>query len=429
MKRGSLRRRIVAVIIATTIVTSLLFGLMTFVFAYSLEDRLFENELASEIGRQQAGWLKTHRLSPTFQSYIRIYRGGETLPNDLGSQVQQEPQRTEFFGSEGRHYHIARFVLPGPGGGEATAVAEGSRYLLVRPVRNSLILFLTGLSIVVACLAALVGWGLATKALSPLDRLAGDLAGAETSVPRIDAKSYPANEIGVLAAALAEAFDRIRGFVAREQAFTRDASHELRTPLAVIGGAAELIAINPDLPMSALPALRRIETASADMAQALDLLLALAREGTTRPAGDVLLLPQVEKAVASAVVRFLASPVTITVDVDPTAMVRIEAILLQLVLNNLIGNAFQHASGGDLLLSGDGSRLRIADTGPGLPRAVDPFAPFDKGPDSAGSGLGLSIVKRLCEAAHIELSWRASDIGSGTQFQLDFTGIAKTPRL
>lgn len=431
MKAASLRRRVVLAIVATTILTSLLFGLMTFIFAYNLEDRLFEGELVREIDRQQVVWQQDGKLPQPVLPYIRIYRGGAALPADLAPQLAEEPQRREFFGMQGRHYHIARFTLPGDDGGPAIAVAEGSRFLLVRPVRNSLIIFLTGLSIVVATIAALLGWWLASRALLPLSRLAAELSGAGHAVPRIDPASYPANEIGVLAHALAQAFDRIGGFVAREQDFTRDASHELRTPLAVIGGAAELLATDPALPVTALPALRRIETASADMAQALDLLLSLARENQAEPGAlhePAALMPAVEKAIASASARFPASPIRVTVDVVAAAAVSVDATLLQLVLNNLVGNAFQHASGGKLLVSGDGARLLIADTGPGFRDVEDPFAPFDKRPQSAGSGLGLAIVRRLCDAAGIALSCRSNPNGSGTQFSLDFSSPGAMPK-
>lgn len=429
MKASSLRHRVVLAIVATTIVTSLLFGLMTFIFAYRLEDQLFEGELAREIDRQQAAWQQDQKLVPPILPYIRIYQGDAALPADLAPQLAETPQQREFFGTEGRHYHVARFTLPGADGGPAIALAESSRFLLVRPVRNSLILFLTGLSILVATVAALLGWWLANRALSPLSRLAAELsnagqANAALAVPRIDQQAYPANEIGVLANALAGAFDRIRGFVAREQDFTRDASHELRTPLAVIGGATELLITDPAVPATALPALRRIETASFDMAQALDLLLALAREnqaGASASRMPVALLPAVEKAIVSASVRFPASPIRVTVDVDASAVVRVDATLLQLVLNNLVGNAFQHASSGELLVGGDGTRLIIADTGPGIGDVADPFAPFDKHPQSVGSGLGLAIVRRLCDAADIALSWPSKPSGPGTQFSLDFS--------
>ncbi len=427
MSALSLRSRVVAAIALTTIVTSLLFGLITFSFAYSLEDSLFENALAREVARQQRAAQLGQPLPAPLLPYVRIHVAAAALPVDLAPQLAAEPQRREFFGGAGRHYHVARFTLPGPGGGPAIAVAETSRYLLVRPERNRLLLFLASLCGGVALLGAVLGWWLAGRALSPLGRLAGEIAGAgDGGIPRIDPRSYPANELGVLAATLAGAFDRIRGFIAREQAFTRDASHELRTPLAVIAGAAEVMALDPALPATAQPALRRIETASADMAAALDLLLALAREqhaGRATAGSGALLRPLVEKAVADAAARFPASPAGISIEIPEHAAVPVDPVLLQLVLGNLIGNAFQHAAPGELLIRGDGAGLLVADGGPGLAGPADPFAPFARHAGSAGSGLGLAITRRLCDAAGIGLSWRSADRRPGTEFTLDFSRI------
>jgi signal transduction histidine kinase len=45
-----------------------------------------------------------------------------------------------------------------------------------------------------------------------------------------------------------------------------------------------------------------------------------------------------------------------------------------------------------------GGCLLITDDGPGLGPGTTTIAPFQKGVSSSGSGLGLDICKRLCEA-------------------------------
>ena len=82
---------------------------------------------------------------------------------DLAARVAANPQQREFYGVAGRHYHVEHFMLdrrPGapPGGTPAVAVAEVSRYLLVRPVRDGMIQFLIGLSLFIALVMALLGW-------------------------------------------------------------------------------------------------------------------------------------------------------------------------------------------------------------------------------------------------------------------------------
>jgi signal transduction histidine kinase len=400
------------------LVTSLLFGLLAFAFAYSVEDRIFTDALKGEVERQQKAWAANGRLVEPSVPYTRIYRAGEPLPTDLASQIGNSSTRSEFFGQQGRHYHLARFTLPA-GGGKAMVVAEVSRTLIVRPQRDAMILLLVTTSAITAVIAALLGWWLANRTLAPLTRLAKEVGQAGSAIPAIDAATYPANEIGALATALGGAFDRIRGFVAREQAFTRDASHELRTPVAVVRGAAEVLALRKDLPEPAREVLHRIETAATDMTQTLDLLLALAREGAGPAADRTPLLPLIEKAVAMASQRFPASPIDVTIATSAELTAHVSPTLAQLVLNNLIGNAFQHAAGSRLTIRGEQHVLVIADDGPGLGLDTEAFAPFARGTDSGGSGLGLAIVRRLCSEAGIALEW-SSSADAGTQFRLTF---------
>ena len=424
-QRYSLRRRVIAALVATVLATSAVFGLTTFIFAYTLEDRLFSNALTGEIARQQQSWRRDGTLTTPEVAYIKIYLGKARLPTDLAARVAANPQQREFYGAAGRHYHVEHFMLDrrtgaAPGGTPAVAVAEVSRYLLVRPVRDGMIQFLIGLSLFIALVMALLGWWLANRAMRPLSRLARNVADGSETVPVVRAEDYPANEIGVLAGALGQAFLRIRGFVDRERSFTRDASHELRTPLAVIRGAAEVIAQRGNLPAPIPETLRRIETATIDMTQTLDLLLALAREGDALPVESITLRPVVEKAIATAAVRFPASRLAVSNDVAGDATIIVEPTSSQLVLNNLIGNAFQHAAAANLRIGFSGNCLTIGDDGPGLGTATDAFAPFIKGEASEGSGLGLDIVRRLCAAAGIELTSGAGPDGRGACFTLKF---------
>ncbi len=62
----------------------------------------------------------------------------------------------------------------------------------------------------------------------------------------------------------------------------------------------------------------------------------------------------------------------------------------------------------------------IVDDGPGLGATTDAFAAFAKGDASAGSGLGLDIVRRLCAAAAIGLCSGAGRDGRGACFTLNF---------
>jgi signal transduction histidine kinase len=423
-RRHSLRARIVLTIIGSVIATSVIFGLAAFGIAYTTEDRLFRNVLAEEVTRQKSSWQRSGELAVPDNPGVTIHSGKEGLPPDIRREFAENPNQTEFYGLEGRHYHIQRFDLnegrEGAGPALAVAVFEVSRDLLVRPVRASLIALLVGTGLFVAVVMAVCGWWLANRAMKPLSALARDVANTDTAIPTLDAKNYPANEIGMLAEALEQAFSRTRGFVDRERTFTRDASHELRTPLAVVRGAVEVIRFNRRHPPHFAEPLRRIEMATADMALALDQLLALARENEGVLTERVALRPMIDKAAAWAEVRYPGAAITVSINVDADAAVVVHPTSLQLVLNNLIGNCFQHVGTGRLAIDFEGGHLSISDDGPGFGTGDNAFAPFAKGYASTGSGLGLDISRRLCEAARIGLTVGGSKVVRGAHFRLEF---------
>ncbi len=396
--RGSLRNRIIVAMVATALLTSLLFGLASFVVVYTVEDRLLADRLAAEVDRQQAAWRRTGALVAPTTDQTSVHRSATTLPADLAPQFSWGGGQVEYFGTEGRHYHLQRFELPDAGGREgrrAVAVAEVSGQLIVRPRRNAILEMMALMTAAVAAVAALVGWRLARRASAPLVRLAGEVGAAGPHIPTIDPTRYPANEIGVLAAALARSYRQIETFVVREQA-----SHELRTPLAVIRSGAELAAD----PAHTGAALARIDGATREMEQSLDLLLALARGHAALVAAEpVAVLPLLEKAVIDAAARYPDRRIEVAIDAAPELRIALPPAVVGLVLANLVGNVFQHADGSRLQLSATADRIEIADDGPGLGDAGVAFGQFHKNPITGGAGLGLAIVRRLCEQHGIAL--------------------------
>ena len=424
--RASIRWRVAVTMIATALVTSLLFGLASFFFLYAIEDRMFADSLTEEVDRQQRAWEQRGAFDPPLRGHTSLYRPGEHLPADLQSQFDWAASQREYFGEADRHYHVERFNLPGAAG-EALAVAEVSRFLVVRPRRTLILTLLAVMTVCVALFAGAVGYLLARRSVGPLTRLAQSVTSGQPGVPAIDPDEYPRNEIGLLATSLSQSFARIRSFVEREQAFTRDASHELRTPLAVIRSGAELASSGSEVPPRLRPLLARIIEAARDAEGTLDLLLALARDSAEAADGAAApVLPLIEKAILDSSSRYDQQDIRVLVTVDPSLKIAMPQPATQLILNNLVGNAYQHAAGCELRISAGIDWIEIADTGPGLVDSIDPFEPFSKRSVSRGSGLGLNIVKRLSESSRIALS--VSSGRPGTCFRLTFVQAAISNR-
>lgn len=76
--------------------------------------------------------------------------------------------------------------------------------------------------------------------------------------------------------------------------------------------------------------------------------------------------------------------------------------VLAVALANLIGNAFRYTQEGEVRIRILGDRVEVADTGPGID-PEDAARLFERGyrgqaaSGSKGAGLGLAIVRRLCD--------------------------------
>src|SRR5690606_37013469 len=79
------------------------------------------------------------------------------------------------------------------------------------------------------------------------------------------------------------------------------------------------------------------------------------------------------------------------------------ASLMRILLGNLLRNAIEHTRDGSIHIELTPKRIVIADSGSGIP-AVDLPRVFDRSYTTKqdGNGLGLNLVKRICD----RFGWR-----------------------
>ena len=114
-----------------------------------------------------------------------------------------------------------------------------------------------------------------------------------------------------------------------------------------------------------------------------------------------------------------STEVKLQIDADP--QLAADRALLLIVVGNLIRNAFQHTDQGEVAIHLTAGKLRIADTGRGIPEAelAYIFQPRYKGSGSQGEGIGLSLTKRICDRYGWDIAVM-SHRGRGSEFTLDF---------
>ena len=405
--RPRLRRRLMLAFAGYTLLVGTLLGALSMAFVYVIEDEFFARALRVEAERQRAHHAEHGAWTAPVQPSTRVHPRGEGLPADLERLLAANLQRREFEGDGGRHYHI--HVLHADG---TLLVSEVSDRLVVRPMRDTLLLWLLGAGGGVTLVATLLAWMLAHRASAPLARLAQRVAqSSPDALPERLSEGLARDEVGELALHLDRLHARTRAFIAREQAFTADASHELRTPLAVLSLACERL--KPRVPEDLRRLVGSMQVSVWQLQQTVELLLASARERRAEPAPAAPLLPVVERLVLAHAPLLEQEGVQLEVDVPPEVTRPWPPAFTQVLLGNLLANSIAHAQTPGVRIHADAGQLSVCnasapppsellgDSAAGRSRGV-------KGPASTGHGIGLSIARRLADerGLALELSHR-----------------------
>ena len=206
--------------------------------------------------------------------------------------------------------------------------------------------------------------------------------------------------------------------------FLGDASHELRTPLTVIKGYVELLSKS-----QATDATRSAEyyervRHEIERMQSLinDLLLIAELEDQTPVAPEIINFSR-EVAHLSSDLKTLQSMRPIETRIEPGILVNISHNYAQQMLANIFANLRRHTPEDSQVLivlttAGSKAVLTIADAGPGMPEEVyksgiQYFQRFDRSRsrESGGSGLGMTIMKRIIENAGGSIQLSKSQFG------------------
>ena len=255
-------------------------------------------------------------------------------------------------------------------------------------------------------LASLLGYGLATAGLRPVEAMRRrarevSLSNGDDSLPLPEAH----DEVRRLGETLNEMLDRLRASFERERRFVADASHELRTPVAVIKteleGALRSGGNDPGVTAALSAAVEECDR----LAQLAEDLLVVARSGEgelklrREPVDGGDLLEHVRARFADRAQRTGRS---IRVEAAPEARFDADPLRLEQALGNLVDNALRHGAG-EIVLRAAAGELSVGDEGSGFtadfaPRAFERFARGDGARTRGGTGLGLAIVKAIAEA-------------------------------
>lgn len=228
------------------------------------------------------------------------------------------------------------------------------------------------------------------------------------------------------AAELERTVGELRAMEADARRFVADVSHELRTPLAAMNAVTDVLDEDAEaLPPDTAVAARLVSGETRRLTRLVQDLVEISRFDAGRAE---LVLDEWDLATAirdSLDARGWREGDDLVTDLPEGVFARVDRRRLDLIVANLVGNAFRHGAapvGVRLRGGGDGVTLEVEDHGPGidpevLPHVFDRFTKADTArARSEGSGLGLAIALENARLHGGDIT--AADTGHGARFVL-----------
>jgi len=197
-------------------------------------------------------------------------------------------------------------------------------------------------------------------------------------------------------------------FVSQKQ-FIENASHEMQTPLSVILSKCEIVYQQPELPEAIAHEVDKIHDAANRLSKMNQSLLLLSKIENNQ------FSEKSEEDISINVNRILeffedmkeGKNIKLSLDLPENQTISANPVLLEIMLTNLIKNAFVHnVSQGMVDIHASSHKFEIKNSRPSQQLEEDRlFKRFGKQSDNKdGLGLGLSIVKKICEIHNWQIS-------------------------
>lgn len=388
MYRHSLRTRVAIAFASCIAILSVVWGFAFFAAIKLSEDRPLINQLERAVDS-----------FPSIPTAIRRYDAVDDLPESIKPWAQTRPAEG-IYEFEQQELHVAvvpvaseqrnAFVVFDVAGIEASSSEDWWWLLVITSIVGVLGTLGFGLGIIIM-----------RRAVAPVAQLAKRVEDIDpeklsaADYKRIDAHHFGDDEVGMLATTIERTLERIGSLVERERDFASSASHELRTPITVITGALELLE-QSELSKADSEALDRIRRAAVEMRTTIELFLCLAHEvDDERHYDQFKVLPLVNQAIEQQ--RYLLNGRTLDVKLNAHEQPILHGYsqAFAIAVNNLVRNAFEHSRDGQesITVSLRAHELVVTNELNTEAYESDDYAETS----SNGYGLGLGIVKRLCE--------------------------------
>jgi signal transduction histidine kinase len=361
------------------------------------------------------------------------------------SRVSFDTRRFSVRGSKETLYRVANVFIDRPGTNDFILQVASPMILLERERRGLFAFFLLSIPATLG-IAGVLSYSLSRRATKPIDdiiRKAKDITvrrmDQRVPVPRVR------DEIYELATTLNGLLDRIQRAFVSQEAFVADASHQLKTPLAILRGEIDMARKENRTPKEHAEFLESASQEVAYLSRMVEQLLILARLESERSGAKIDFAPtRIDELTIEVISRMekhssrLKKNVRLTSrfegpeDADYTVSGDFD--LIRTLMESLIDNAMKYTRDDSTVFveardHRDEVEFRVGDQGEGFKSEEKErlFGRFWRAPKVEtspvkGSGLGLSIVKKIADVHHARIDVDTTP-GVGSRFSVFFPKV------
>lgn len=427
-KAPSLKRRLMLFVLGAVCLAALLQGVSAYRTALAEADAIFDYQMQQTALSMSGAVPSPRHVMPEELELIIQGWSRDGLQLFAPPPRARLPQRAvlgfaDVIGEDGKAYRVLSMQT----GGQVVQVAQE---LAVRERLASRLAWrtITPIALALPVLLLVVGWVI-SHSLAPVERVRRQLSQrAAEDLAAVSEQGLPV-EIRPMVRELNSLLERVRQAFEAQQHFVADAAHELRSPLTALKLQIEGLQRAGDEAARA-QARSRLAAGVERASHLVEQLLLLARqEAGAGPAQTVDLEPLLRRCLAEQVGAAQTRGIDLGLLRADAVQIRGWPDALAVLLRNLLDNAIKYSPEGgkiDVLLLDEGERvrLRVEDSGPGIP-AEERERVFDRFYRSAGaqgrasgSGLGLAIVKTIAERHGAQLLLDRSEALGGLRVDL-----------
>lgn len=406
----SISAAITRLVFGTAFVISLLFSLLVILYAWVIEDNIFNRLVAAEARHIEAIYLTESRIVQPRTAFMRLHGDWVDLPNEILPIWRSEPERVEFTLNNGKTLHIKVLVL---GGQQYILTADVEQFEVTGDFITGVSFWLGAFGLLLCILLSTCAWWFAKRLLRPLSHLVEDLNNLpQTNIQPGFAQDYPDNEVHILAKTIEAQFIALDSALQRETHFTRDVSHEIRTPISI---QKNILATASDRGTLSKDDIQALQESNLQLESITKTLLALARNEST-----LTTKLNLSECLENIILHHFqlnstrkGQAVKLDLSLPENLWIETNQILVEILISNLISNAVNYATCHPCSIRLDHQGLSFENRYKQLPPGNVEWA-GTKGSDSQGIGQGLNLIQRICDA----LGWQMTTTTKQGQFKV-----------